>query len=148
MSPAFSQIGYIEVPRCGPFRLSFCAVCVDGIRPKYFPKPCLSCGRPFHRFTLERRGQALGPSLPQAARGVPLGQLKDLVAQQRDYIIIRESYASFFIVAFCARAASGHAAAPPSSVMNARRLVGRERSILRDDGGRFTTSPPSRPEAR
>src|SRR5215470_7091540 len=31
---------------------------------------------------------------------------------------------------------------------NSRRLVGRERSILRGDGGRFTTSPPSRPEAR
>src|SRR5262249_27215257 len=32
--------------------------------------------------------------------------------------------------------------------MNWRRLVGRERSIVRGDGGRFTTSPPSRPEAR
>src|SRR5262249_36622857 len=34
MSPAFSQIGYIEVPKCGPFRLLFCAFCQDGIRPK------------------------------------------------------------------------------------------------------------------
>src|SRR5262245_42592014 len=25
MSPAFSQIGYSDVPRCGPFRLPFCA---------------------------------------------------------------------------------------------------------------------------
>jgi hypothetical protein len=48
--------------------------------------------------------------------GVPLRQLKDLVAQKRDYIIIRESYASFFIAGCCARAASGHAAAPPKSV--------------------------------
>src|SRR5262249_25798514 len=33
----------------------------------------------------------------------------------------------------CARAASGHAAAPPSNVMNSRRLVCRERSIVRGD---------------
>ena len=47
----------------------------------------------------------------------------------------------------CARAASGHATAPPpSSVMNSRRLVAREH--MRDDGGRFTIPPPSRPEAR
>jgi hypothetical protein len=49
MPPAFSQIGYTEVPRCGPFGLFFCAVCADGILPKWFPKPGLSCGRPFHR---------------------------------------------------------------------------------------------------
>jgi len=56
--------------------------------------------------------------------GVPLRQLKDLVAQKRDYIIIRESYASFFIAGCCARAANGHAAAaPPSSVMNSRRVI-------------------------
>ena len=48
----------------------------------------------------------------------------------------------------CARAASGHAAAPPSSAMNSRRLVCRESSILKGDGGRFMTPPPSRPEAR
>src|SRR5262249_25411695 len=43
---------------------------------------------------------------------------------KRDYIIIRESYASFFIPACCARAASGHAAAaPPSAKMNVRRFI-------------------------
>jgi len=53
---------------------------------------------------------------------VPLRQLKDLVAQKRDYIIIRESYASFFIPACCARAASGHAAAAlPRAASNSRR---------------------------
>ena len=50
---------------------------------------------------------------------------------------------------YCARTASGHTAdMPPISVMNSRRLVCRESSILRDDGGRFTTPPPSRLEAR
>src|ERR1700730_6960770 len=45
--------------------------------------------------------------------------------------------------------ASGHAtAAPPSSVMNARLLVCRERSIVRGDEGRIMTWPSSRPEAR
>jgi len=40
------------------------------------------------------------------------------------------------IAGCCARAASGHAAAaPPSSVMNSRRLVCRERSIVRADRG-------------
>ena len=49
----------------------------------------------------------------------------------------------------CARAASGHAAAaPPRSVMNSRRLVCRESSIVKGDGGRFMTPPPSRLEAR
>src|SRR5262249_50206101 len=50
----------------------------------------------------------------------------------------------------CARAASGHAAAaPPSSVMNSRRLVCRERSIVRGDRGWVVIAqPPSRPEAR
>src|SRR6516162_722453 len=49
----------------------------------------------------------------------------------------------------CARAASGHAAAaPPSSVMNWRLLVCRERSIVRGDEGRIMTRPSSRPEAR
>jgi len=37
---------------------------------------------------------------------------------------------------------------PPSSVMNSRRLVCRERSIVRGDEGRIMTRPPSRPEAR
>src|SRR5215813_12424482 len=41
------------------------------------------------------------------------------------------------------------AAAPPSSVMNSRRLVCRERSIVRCDRGRVVmVQPPSRPEAR
>ena len=46
-------------------------------------------------------------------------------------------------LACCPRAASGHAAAaPPSSVMNSRRLVCRERSIVRGDGGWVITRPP------
>src|SRR6516165_437615 len=45
-------------------------------------------------------------------------------------------------------AASGHAAAPPRTVMNSRRLVCRERSIVRGDEGRIMTRPSSRPEAR
>src|SRR5258707_756505 len=48
----------------------------------------------------------------------------------------------------CARAATGQAAAPPSSVRNSRRLVCRESSILRGDGGSVMTVSPSRPEAR
>src|SRR5215510_12593504 len=48
----------------------------------------------------------------------------------------------------CARPASGHAAAPPSSVMNSRRLVCRERSIVRGDEDRIMIRPSSRPEAR
>src|SRR5215472_1582595 len=49
----------------------------------------------------------------------------------------------------CARAASGHAAAaPPSSVMNSRLLVCRERSIVRGDEDRIMIRPSSRPEAR
>src|SRR5215203_5329404 len=43
---------------------------------------------------------------------------------------------------------SGHAATPPISAMTSRRLVCRERSIVRGDEGRFTTPPPSRLEAR
>src|SRR4051794_5664831 len=39
-------------------------------------------------------------------------------------------------------------AAPRAAAMNARRLVCPERSIVGDDGGRFTTRPPSRLEAR
>jgi len=40
------------------------------------------------------------------------------------------------IAGCCARATSGHATAvPPSSVMNSRRLVYRERSIVRGDRG-------------
>ena len=39
-------------------------------------------------------------------------------------------------------------AAPPSSVMKSRRLVCRESSILRGDGGSVMTVSPSRPEAR
>src|SRR5499433_3833336 len=53
------------------------------------------------------------------------------------------------IAGCCARAASGHAAAPASSVMNSRRLVCRERSIVRGDRGRVVIAqPPSRLEAR
>src|SRR5215203_1527788 len=37
---------------------------------------------------------------------------------------------------------------PASPAMSSRRLVCRERSIVRGDGGRFTTPPPSRLEAR
>src|SRR5436190_14713984 len=48
----------------------------------------------------------------------------------------------------CACAASGHAAAPPMSVMNSRRLVCRESSILRGDGGSVMTVSPPRREAR
>src|SRR5262249_16327416 len=51
------------------------------------------------------------------------------------------------LAARCALAASGHAAAP-SSDMNSRRLVCRERSIVRGDEGRIMTRPSSRPEAR
>src|SRR5262249_16799734 len=47
----------------------------------------------------------------------------------------------------CALSASGHAAAaPPSSVMNAR--LCRERSIVRGDEDRIMIRPSSRPEAR
>src|SRR5262249_25454410 len=110
--------------------LFFSHVRPDELRPNSFPKPCLSCGRPFPLFSLERRGRLFGPSLPQTARGVPLRQLKDLVAQKRDYIIIRESYASFFIAGCCARAVSGQAAAaPPSIVMNSRRLMSDPRFV-------------------
>ena len=38
-------------------------------------------------------------------------------------------------------AANGHAAAVPSSVMNSRRLVCRESSIVRVDGGWFIRDP-------
>src|SRR5262249_2743979 len=49
----------------------------------------------------------------------------------------------------CARAASGQLMAiQPSSVMNARRLVCRERSIVRGDEDRIMIRPSSRPEAR
>src|SRR5262249_828648 len=51
-------------------------------------------------------------------------------------------------VGCCALALSGHAAAPPSSVMNSRLLVCRERSIVMGDEGRIMTRPSSRPEAR
>ena len=37
---------------------------------------------------------------------------------------------------------------PTRTAKTSRRLVCRERSIVRDDGGRFTTPPPSRLEAR
>src|SRR5215217_9371157 len=39
-------------------------------------------------------------------------------------------------------------APPPSSAMTSRRLVCREGSIVRGDGGPFTPPPPSRLEAR
>src|SRR6516225_2175973 len=57
---------------------------------------------------------------------------------------------SIFLVSCCARAPSGHAAAAPTSnAMNSRRLVCRERSIVRGDRGRVVIAqPPSRPEAR
>src|SRR6516162_275748 len=68
---------------------------------------------------------------------------------------MREPLAPFHSITSWARnrievAASGHAAAaPPSSVMKARRLVCRERSIVRGDRGRVVIAqPPSRPEAR
>ena len=48
----------------------------------------------------------------------------------------------------CARARTGIAAVPPSPAMNSRRLVCFESSILKGDGGRFMTPPPSRSEAR
>src|SRR5215204_3769591 len=49
----------------------------------------------------------------------------------------------------CAREASGHAEVTATkAATNSRRLVCRERSIVRCDGGRFTTPPPSRLEAR
>src|SRR4051812_2003566 len=48
----------------------------------------------------------------------------------------------------CANAAEGHAAMLPSTATTSRRLVCRERSIVRGDGGRFTTPLPSRLEAR
>ena len=40
------------------------------------------------------------------------------------------------------------AASPARAARTSRRLVCRERSIVRGDGGRFTTPPPSRLEAR
>src|SRR5215831_12127776 len=53
------------------------------------------------------------------------------------------------IAGCCARAPSGQAmAAPLASVMNSRRLVCRERSIVRGDEDRIMIRPPSRPEAR
>ena len=39
-------------------------------------------------------------------------------------------------------------AALPTPLRNSRRLVCLESSILKGDGGRFTTPPPSRSEAR
>src|SRR5215211_7418219 len=48
----------------------------------------------------------------------------------------------------CASARQGAAAALASPQTTSRRLVCRERSIVRGDGGRFTTPPPSRLEAR
>src|SRR5258708_5537735 len=48
----------------------------------------------------------------------------------------------------CARADSGQATAPLSRVMNSRRFVCRESSILSGDGGSVMTVCPSRPEAR
>src|SRR5262249_45323501 len=48
----------------------------------------------------------------------------------------------------CEHAASGQAVAPPTSVMNSRLLVCRERSIVRGDEDRIMIRPSSRPEAR
>src|SRR5215203_2054429 len=50
--------------------------------------------------------------------------------------------------ALCARAVGESALMPPMAARTSRRLVCRERSIVRGDGGRFTTPPPSRLEAR
>src|SRR5262249_39797117 len=47
----------------------------------------------------------------------------------------------------CARATSGHATTPPRSVMKSRRLVGREKSIMKGNGGSVMTVSPSQPEA-
>src|SRR5215208_6864507 len=48
----------------------------------------------------------------------------------------------------CPHTTSGQATgAQPSRATRSRRLVCRERSIVRGDGGRFTTPPPSRLEA-
>src|SRR3954462_12352683 len=52
------------------------------------------------------------------------------------------------VTAICARTVPGEAKAPLSDSRSSRRLVCRERSIVRGDGGRFTTPPPSRLEAR
>src|SRR5215204_7346411 len=51
------------------------------------------------------------------------------------------------VLACCADVVSGHTAAARDAT-SSRRLVCRERSIVRGDGGRFTTLPPSRLEAR
>src|SRR5262245_47803190 len=48
----------------------------------------------------------------------------------------------------CARAPSGHVAAPPRGGRKRRGLVCRERSIVRGDEGRIMTRPSWRPEAR
>src|SRR5215208_6385440 len=48
----------------------------------------------------------------------------------------------------CAPAAEGSPTAEAIRATTSRRLVCRERSIVRGDGGRFTTAPPSRLEAR
>ena len=55
---------------------------------------------------------------------------------------------SVTVVTVAETAASGHAAAPPSRVMNSRRFVCREKSIVRGDGGSVMTVFLSRPEAR
>src|SRR5215203_1635342 len=48
----------------------------------------------------------------------------------------------------CACPTSGVESTAPSPTRTSRLLVCRERSIVRSDGGRFTTPPPSRLEAR
>src|SRR4029077_9448564 len=48
----------------------------------------------------------------------------------------------------CARAASGCEAVLPRRIINSRRFVCRESSILRGDGGSVMTVSPSRREAR
>src|SRR6195256_1465002 len=53
-----------------------------------------------------------------------------------------------FVEAWASAACGQMTAAPPSSVMNSRRFVCRESSILRGDGGSVMTVSPSRPEAR
>src|SRR5215217_8022759 len=60
---------------------------------------------------------------------------------------LRKPIRGTFPACCCARAAAGHATAPISA-LTSRRLVCRDRRIGRGDGGRFTTPPPSRLEAR
>src|SRR6188474_2062427 len=66
----------------------------------------------------------------------------------RGCLVVIATRSGFSRAPTCARAANGAAALPTMSVSASLRLVCRERSIVRGDGGRFTTPPPSRLEAR